>query len=139
MRGMADIKAEYWGFYLDGREERRLKADISIPDIAQRLLRDGGDLRKTITTECERVRAANDWGKVKRKWIAGADPVAIKDAGGDAEQAYAAWLAGRADELAFYLESKVLAEMFSDDDDDEEGEGGDDDEEEEGEDDEGEK
>lgn len=124
---MAKITGDYWQFYLEGREQRRLlKHDIAEDALAADMVRTGASFRDVVTAACTKVAAPLDGGKAKKIWIAEHGDQ-ITAAGGDAEAAYAAFLLGRVDELAYALEPGVveaLGEQFGDgeEEDDEEDE-----------------
>lgn len=127
---MATIKGDYWQFYLDGRlQKRQLKSDIDEEALVEEMVGAGASLRDTIASACDRAAAPLLSGKAKRQWIVEHE-AEIKEAGGDADVAYAAYLQGRTDDLAYSVEQSVieaLDQRFGDEDDDD----GDDDEDEE--------
>jgi len=129
---MAKIQGDYWQFYMEGRcEKRLLKNDIDEEALAEEIVRMGTPLRDTILSAASRAAAPFESGKAKRGWIKSNDNE-IKAAGGDADAAYAAYLEGRTDELAYALEQTVVEELgqrFGDDGESDDGEEGDDDEE----------
>src|SRR5690349_7436309 len=100
---MANIMGDYWKFYLEGRGEKRLlKHDIAEDALAEEIVKTGASFRDAISAACTRATAPLG-GKSKRAWVTGHDK-AIAAAGGNADDAYAAYLHGRADELAYALE-----------------------------------
>jgi hypothetical protein len=134
---MATIKGDYWQFYLDGRgEKRRLKNDIDEEALVEEMMSKGTPLRDAVLSACVRAAAPLEAGKAKRMWVY-EHSEAIKAAGDDADAAYAAYLQGRTDDLAYGIEEAVLGaldEKFGEEGDDE-GESEEEDEEDEAEDD----
>jgi len=128
---MATIKGDYWQFYLDGRlEKRQLKSDIDEDALVEEMVRMGAPLRDTISAACDRAAAPLVSGKAKRQWI-DEHKDEIKDAGGDSDAAYAAYLLGRTDDLAYDVEEAVIGALdqrFGGEDDDEDAEDDDDEE-----------
>jgi hypothetical protein len=132
---MATIKGDYWKFYLDGRYEKRLlKHEIEEAVLVERM-DSGTPFREAIAEACAKVTVPLETGKRKREWLAvhQADLVGL-----NADEAYAAYLQGRVDELAYALEQNVLTalgdrflgkEEDSGDDDDDDDDGEEDDEE----------
>lgn len=126
MPDMTEISGKYWDFYIEGREARGLKHDIDIDDVAEKLRPGGATLRDAILAACDAAAKPLDSGKSKRTWIAERTED-IAEAGGNAEEAYRAWLKGRIDELAYMLEPEVInalagenVEDTSDDDEEDE-------------------
>lgn len=102
------VPPKYLEFYLDGRDERILKNQIDLGVIAHRLQEpDPPSLRDAVYAAAESVGAAHVSGRTRRKWI-DEHSEAIAKADGDGDGAYAAWLQGRVDELAFKLESQIV-------------------------------
>ena len=105
------IDQKCWDFYLEGREERALRNDLSEAHIAAQVRKQSiASPREVIMAACEKVGELFDTGRVKRKWLADHGEE-IKAQGCDGEKAYHAWMRGRIDELAYSVESNVLAEM----------------------------
>jgi len=108
---MANVQGDYWQFYVEGRFEKRLlKNDIDEEAIAEEMVSMGTPLRDALLSAASRAAASFESGKAKREWIKINDNE-IKAAGGDADAAYAAYLQGRTDELAYTLEQTVLEEL----------------------------
>ncbi len=135
MSAMAKIQGDYWQFYLEGRcEKRRLKNDIDEESLMEEMVRMGTPLRDAVLSACVRVAAPLEAGKAKRAWVADHGDE-IKEAGGDADAAYSAYLQGRVDDLAQGLEDSVLealSQRFGDDQTDDGEDDEEDDEDEEG-------
>jgi hypothetical protein len=119
---MANIAGDYWQFYIEGREQRRLlKHDIAEDALAEEMVRTGARFRDVVSAACEKAAAPLDGGKLKKIWITEHNDQ-ITAAGGDTRAAYAAFLQGKADELAYALEPGVveaLREQFGEEGDDE--------------------
>lgn len=135
MSTMAKIQGDYWQFYLEGRcEKRRLKNDIDEESLMEEMVRSGTPLRDAVLSACARAAAPLEAGKAKRAWVAERGDE-IKNAGGDADAAYAAYLQGRTDDLAYVVEEGVvdaLDQRFGDDETDDGEDDEEDDEDEEG-------
>jgi hypothetical protein len=109
----ATIKTGYWCFYLEGRRERLLRNDIDLDKLADSLLERGGVLHDVLQAACEAAAAPMNAGKVKRVWLEEhADE--IKAAGGDGEEAFGDWRAGRVDELASAMEPSLIEALEED-------------------------
>ncbi len=107
---MTAIKRKYWGFYLLGREERRLRNEIDPAVVARGILdEEEASLAQAVTTACEGA-AASISARVKKNWLADHE-TEIRESGVDAEEAYRSWIAGRVDELAVAIESDVAAAL----------------------------
>ena len=126
---MATIKGDYWKFYLEGRGEKRLLKHEIAEDELVGLLEAGAQFREVVAEACAKASVPLETGKRKRAWIADHQEE-ISAVGGDADAAYAAYLQGRVDELAYSLEESVLTELGdrfdaegSDEDEDEDEEG----------------
>lgn len=128
------MKEAYASFYLEGRDDRLLKSDIDVDDIAEQVIAGKGSIHellvKAATAAAEPLRV----DRKKRQWLEDFEDE-IKEAGGDAEEAYGTYLSGRIDQLVSQLDDDVVAAMSlelggEEDDEDEE----DDDEEDEGDD-----
>ncbi len=119
---MTNIRGTYWQFYLEGRGNKRLlKHDIAESDLAERMVRDGVPFRETIAAACATAAKPLETSKMKTVWNA-AHATAIKEAGGDAAAAYAAYLQGCADELAYAMEQDVIEALIAQFEDGEDGE-----------------
>ncbi len=138
MTDISKVHHDYWGFYLQGRQERKLlKTDISPDVIVEKLTTPETEscLRDVLVKAARDAATALQSGRVKRDWMA-ENASDIKEAGLDPERAFSAWLAGRAEELAYSLEDNVLKSLLDEfdgedqedeDDDGEEDEEGDED------------
>jgi hypothetical protein len=129
------MKTEYAMFYLEGREERLIKADIDTADIAQSVVDGNGSIHELLRTAVSKAAEPLRVDRKKRQWIEDWEDEIAK-AGGDKEEAYRHFCDGRIDELVFSLEAEVIEEMTTivtgeepDDDDEEDDEEEDDDDE----------
>lgn len=122
---MADTTdANYWTFYLMGRDEKLLRHKEDMATLVDKL-RAPAELRPKLL-EVARHACDDYYGVVPnrtrqhRKWLNDhAD--AITAAGGDKEAAFAAWRQGRIDELAYAIEGQAveaLHDIYGDDDED---------------------
>jgi len=110
---MHRIKRKYWGFYLEGRGERRLRTRDSIEAaaIAKQLLeREDGDLFETLRMAVHKAAEPSLTPRIKRAWLAERD-ADIREAECDPEEAYQAWCQGRFDELVSAYEAAVIDEI----------------------------
>lgn len=119
---MPAIKRKYWGFYIEGRDERhRSPGPDDINAVADALLAgDEGDVRAATEEMCQRLLDAKLTAGAKRRWIAERD-AAIREEHCDPEQAFAAWRQGRLDQLVALAEPNVissLSELVIEDDED---------------------
>jgi len=126
MANTTNITGDYWQFYLEGRGTKRLiKHDIAESDLVERMVTDGVPFRETIREACRKASVSLEHSNLKKAWVA-AHADAIKAAGGDAEVAYAAYLHGCTDELAYALEQDVVdalsARLGADEEDEDEDE-----------------
>jgi hypothetical protein len=121
------VKAEYIFFYLEGREARKLKADIDTQAIAEQVLAGKGDIHELLHKAVSDAAKGLMVDRQKRQWLGDFEDE-IKESGGDGDAAYEHYCRGRVDELVFILEPEVLSDLDEDADDGEEEE--DDDEEE---------
>lgn len=139
---MANISKEYWPFYLQGRDAKRIRQrDFDVEAVADSIVQNGTPVREAIYAACVEIYKPYADGRAKRKWL---EEPSVQAALGDlpgpalhSDPAYAAYHQGLVDELAYAMEQNVLDAMEEGDEDDgEEGEDeGDDDEEDEDEDD----
>lgn len=123
----------YAFFYLEGREERLLKADIDTAEIAKAVVESGGTIHERLHEAASKAAEPLRVDRKKRQWLEDYEDD-IKTMGGNADHAYEHWCEGRVDELVSSLEGEVVDEMTAivhgeedDDDEDEEGEDEDDD------------
>jgi hypothetical protein len=107
---MATIQGEYWQFYVQGRCGKLLKNDIDEEALVEDMVSKGTPLRDMILSAASRAAAPLESGKARRDWIKINDDE-IKASGGDGDLAYAAYLQGRTDELAYALEHAVVEEL----------------------------
>lgn len=128
---MPYISEKYMPFYLEGRSfHKLLKHHLDTDDLVDLVLKTSGKALHVVLREsCMQAASKLETGKVKNEWIAN-EQKEIKAAGGDADAAYEAWVAGRVDELVYATETEVIDAMNErvggssddDDEDDEEGE-----------------
>jgi len=107
---MQRIKRKYWGFYMDGRAERRLRTRTPIDPgrIAKELVeQEDGDLFETIRSAVQKIADDSFTPRIKRAWLAEREGD-IRTMECDPEEAYRAWCQGRVDELASVHESAVI-------------------------------
>lgn len=120
----------YLRFYLQGREEKRFKNNLEEDDVAQIILKMAAgasvSVRDVITTACRAEAERQTGPRVRRRWIDDHKPE-ITAAGGDEEEAYNAWFAGRVDEYAYGIEDNIISalqdEVLEVEDGDEESDG----------------
>jgi hypothetical protein len=112
MQSMSVIKRKYWGFYIEGRDERhRAPGAESIEPVAEKLLgQDDGDIRTATEEMCQKYLDSRLTAGSKRNWIKEREE-AIREEGCDAETAYAAWRQGRLDQLVAIAEPHVLSAL----------------------------
>jgi len=123
------MKADYVFFYLEGREAKRLRADIDTEAIAEQVLAGKGTIHDLLHKAVSDAAKGLEVDRQKRRWLADYEDE-VKEAGGDGEEAYKHFCAGRVDELVYMLEPDVV-EALDEDAEDDSGEDGDDDEDEE--------
>lgn len=112
---MTRIKRKYWGFYLDGRADRRLRTrePIDPAAIAHTILeQEDGDLFEAVRAAVHKAAEPSLTARIKRTWLAERDAY-IREAACDPEEAYQAWAQGRIDELASSYEGSVIDEIAS--------------------------
>jgi molybdopterin-guanine dinucleotide biosynthesis protein A len=117
---MSRIKRKYWPYYLDGRQERRLRGrdNVSDEDIAKEILAaEDASLHEAIRSACEKAAAQTLTPRVKKNWMAEHAAQATED-GLSPDDAYQAWCDGRIDELVSVIEPAILdalaAQLFED-------------------------
>jgi hypothetical protein len=126
---MQAIKRKYWGFYIMGRQERRLRIQdafgVGTPAeeaIAKRVFdAEEASLREVVRQACAEVAKASLSEGARKRWTT-KHYAEIKETDADPSEAYEAWCAGRIDELACAIEDGVvdaLSEMVFEDDEDE--------------------
>lgn len=126
------MKRAYMTFYLEGRADEDddpvlAEADeLDIEKLAEKAMDGPDDVHTVITGAVTALAAPLEHGKDKRDWIADHKDE-IRDAGGDAEEAYRHYCKGTIDEAVNALTDDVLEAMTPEEEDDE-----DEDEEEEG-------
>src|SRR5262249_61853265 len=106
---MANIDPAHWKFYLDGRGERRLlRSPLTEDEIAKDLETNGGDVRSKILEVATRAALPVEGGRKRSEWVA-VHSEDLQQSGVSGEIAYAAYLKGRIDELAYAREPVILA------------------------------
>lgn len=118
------MKADYVFFYLEGREAKRLKADIDTAVIAEQVAAGKGTIHELLHKAVSDAAKGLEVDRQKRRWLSDYEDE-IKQAGGDGEAAYRHYCDGRIDELVYVLEPEVL-ECLDDEEDDADGDEGDD-------------
>lgn len=120
------LKEPYAIFYAEGRSEDSLDNDIDTEAIAADVVNGKGSPYELCLAAATTAAATLQTGNERREWLEEND-IAIKSAGGDKEEAYKHYCAGRIDELASELEDEVteilcedLLEGDDEDDDEEE-------------------
>lgn len=108
------LKKPYIMFYLEGREADSLQHSIDEADLAELVIDGKGMPYEVALAAAQKVASEHASGVRKTKWIGQSRPE-IKEAGGDADEAYRHYLLGRTDALALDLESEVV-ELMNDDD-----------------------
>lgn len=111
MLAMPYIRESLWSFYLEGREARLVKTDMSDEDLSKAVKEADGPMLTTLAALAKPAIAALENGRVKRGWIEERkdDILACEESEDDA---YRAFLAGRADKLVLKLERRVSNELF---------------------------
>lgn len=107
---MHRIKRKYWGFYMEGRADRRLrtKQPIDVEVIAKQLLElEDANIHDVLRTSVEAIAADSFTPRIKKAWLADHEQP-LKEAECDGEEAYGAWCAGRVDELVYANERDVV-------------------------------
>lgn len=104
----AAMKAEYLPFYLEGRDAKLVKNDIDEDDLAQQIVDTGKtpyDVLHAAAEAAVKVIAVDQ--RKKKLWLNEHEDD-VKEAGGSADDAWNAFIAGRTDELCSALETPVL-------------------------------
>lgn len=127
------LKEPYAIFYVAGRDEDTLDNDIDTEAIAAEVIAGKGSPYELCLAAATTAAATLETGKDRRAWIEEND-VAIRAAGGDKDEAYKHYCAGRIDELAGELDNEVTEILIEDllEGDEDEDEDEDDDEDEDG-------
>jgi len=119
------MKAEYLPFYLEGRDAKLVKNDIDDDDLAQQIVDTGKtpyEITHAAAETAVKVLAVDP--RKKRLWLNEHEDD-LKEAGGSADDAWNAFIAGRTDELCSALETPVLEALgeiiFEGDEDEDEG------------------
>lgn len=120
------MKAAYMPFYLEGVADEEDTEDLSgdesldVESLAKRALAGPDDVHTVISNAVKALAAPMEHGTDKRDWIADHKDE-IKDAGGDADEAYRHYCKGCIDEAVLELTNEVIEEMMPEDheDDDE--------------------
>ena len=135
------MKSAYAMFYLEGRDERLIKADIDTAELARAVVDGKGTVHEQLRAAVAKAAEPLRVDRKKRQWISDWEEE-IDKAGGDKEEAYNHFCEGRIDELIYALEPDVIEEMTTivtgeddgededEEEDEEEGDDEDDDEEE---------
>lgn len=113
---MPSIKRKYWGFYLLGREERRLSVrdDLSEEAVAKQILeQDEASLPEAVLAACEVAAKSALTPRVRSRFVSDYQTEIQQLDGGDAEEAYQAWCAGRVAVLAAVIEPGVVDALSS--------------------------
>lgn len=117
------MKQAYISFYLEGREDRALKHDIDIEEIAKQVVSGKGTIHELVHKAAKTAAEPQLAARKKRTWIEEFDEE-IKLAGGDGDEAYRHYIDGRIDELTHRLEVDVfetIVDMCGGDGEDEDG------------------
>ena len=111
MLAMPYIRETLWSFYLEGREARLIKTDMSDEDLVK-VVKDA-DVAPLLALAAlvKPLVVPLEAGRIKRGWIEERkdDILALEESEDDA---YRAFLAGRADKLVLKLERRVANELF---------------------------
>lgn len=125
------MKADYAWAYLEGREERLIKHDIDVEQLAEQVLEGKGSVHEVTRAAVATAAKPLALDRKKREWIADYDESIKGSVGSDSNTAYEHYLEGRIDELTSRLEDEVvvaIGDIVVDDGEDDEGGEGDDDE-----------
>jgi hypothetical protein len=124
-----NLSADYAFFYLEGRNDKHLRCDIDTESIAKEVIAGQGTVHELVHKAVSDAAAGMRVDRKKRAWLEEYDDD-IKEAGGDGEEAYRHYMAGKIDELTHHLEGEVVEDMLEaaggDEEDDEEEEEDDD-------------
>ena len=113
------MKSDYAYFYLEGRDDKRLRADIDTEQIARDVIAGKGLIYELVHKAVASAAEGHRVERKKRQWIEEYQDD-INAAGGDGEEAYRHYLDGRIDELTHVLEGEVvdnMAELLGGEDD----------------------
>jgi hypothetical protein len=113
------MQKEYVTFYLLGRDEKKLKNDIDIDQIAEQVIEGKGTIYELLHKAATVAVAPLREGRRKRDWLEEYESE-IKECGGDGEAAYQHYLDGRVDELVVLLDDEVVGAMAGDEEDEDE-------------------
>ena len=119
---------DYAFFYLEGRNDKHLRADIDTESIAKKVIAGEGTIHELVHAAVAAAAEGSRVDRKKRTWIEDYEDD-INAAGGNGEEAYRHYLAGKIDELTHALEAEVVEDMLEltgDGEDDDEDESGDD-------------
>lgn len=125
------MKADYAWAYLAGREERLIKNDIDVEQLAEQVLEGKGTVHEVTRAAVSAAAKGLAVDRKKRDWITDYDEEIKGSVGSDSNTAYEHYLEGRIDELTSRLEDEVvvaIGDIVVDDGEDDEGGEGDDDE-----------
>jgi hypothetical protein len=129
------VNRDYAYFYVEGFNEKVMKHDVDTEKLADSVLDGKGTVHEVCVEAARSAARPLEVGRRKKDWIEDyAD--AIKEAGGDSDQAYQHYLDGRIDCLAADLADDVVQDIEDevadgddeddDDEDDKEDDDGDD-------------
>jgi hypothetical protein len=104
------LKKSYVPFYLEGRDAKLMKDTTDDKALAAKVLAGEGDPRTM--AQVAAVVAAKPFatGRSKTRWLKEHE-AEIRNAGGDASDAYDHYMRGRIDSLAYSIEADILAEL----------------------------
>jgi hypothetical protein len=106
---MPAIKRKYWGFYLLGREEPKLRTpDLDADAIAKQILgQDEASLPEQVLAACETAAAKLRSRGASGAWLAEHEEE-LKQTEADPGEAYQAWCDGRIAHVAAVVEPTVI-------------------------------
>lgn len=125
------MKADYAWAYLAGREERLIKNDIDVEQLAEQVLEGKGSVHEVTRTAVAAAAKGLAVDRKKRDWITDYDEEIKGSVGSDSNTAYEHYLEGRIDELTSRLEDDVveaMGDIVGDDGEEDDGGEGEDDE-----------
>lgn len=102
---------DYAFFYLEGRNDKHIRADIDTDQLAKDVIAGKGTIHELVHAAVTAAAEGHRVDRKKRMWIDDYE-TDINAAGGDGEEAYRHYLAGRIDELTHHLEGEVVEEML---------------------------
>lgn len=104
------LKKSYVPFYLEGRDARLIKDTTDDKELAAKVVAGEGDPRAIALAAAQAAAKPFEGGRSKTRWLHEHDGD-IRAAGGDKEEAYAHYMRGRVDSLAYSIEADILAEL----------------------------